>query len=171
MAAMPDFFQKVITAALIGLLAMPAMAETPARAGLEAQTEKIVAAMPEFRLPLPADDTHPLIRITPQKPWMLRLGGDAASITIDDNTAGLQVLRYGEKSIALLSKRTGAAHITVKDAKGAILMSRGVLVPERGKKYIRIAAGCKGDGACAAPRIFYCPNLCYETSLARTGLN
>jgi hypothetical protein len=50
-------------------------------------------------------------------------------------------------------------------------MSRGVLIPERGKKYVRIAAGCKKGTACAAPRIFYCPNLCYETGLSRAGLN
>ncbi|MEZ0226302.1 MAG: hypothetical protein ACAH83_17230 [Alphaproteobacteria bacterium] len=159
-------FISTFAAAFISLtLAMPTLADTGA------QAQKILEAMPEFRVPSRTTDTHPIIRITPAKPWLLRLEGEAADISVDNNSAGLRVVRYDRKSVALLSKGTGAAHITVKDANGGILMSRGVLIPKSGQKYVRIATGCDGGKTCTAPaRLFYCPNLCYETTLASAGL-
>jgi hypothetical protein len=162
---MTRFHFGPVIAAMIGLLtAIPTMADT----GM--QTGKVLEALPEFRLSVRAADTHPVIRLTPHKPWLIRLDGDAKDIVVDENSAGLSAVRYGRKSIALLSKGTGAAHITVKDAAGGILMSRGVLIPRTGQKYVRLAGSCSDGKPCATPRIFYCPNLCFETSLAQDSL-
>lgn len=142
--------------------------EEPSAAAVQAG--RIVDSMPLYRLPPTAGDTDPVMRLSTLKPVRLHLGAEAKSASVEGDSAGMRVVIYGVKSVVLWPRRNGAAHITVRGGDGKIIMTRGVVVGDARKKYIRIAENCVKGKSCAAPRIYYCPALCFPAHLAMAGL-
>lgn len=127
------------------------------------QAEK---AIPEHTLFI-AEETDTPLRLKPRKPIVVRLDKEVSKVTVDDKPAHVTAVVYDRTSIALIPKGAGAAHITVYGKNGDPIMARYVIIADPAEKYIRLRQTCrKGGGiSCERERVYYCPNLCYETRL------
>jgi hypothetical protein len=115
---------------------------------------------------LPAAETHPPLRLRPRKPQLVRLPREAGNIKVQEMSGRISAVSYGDKSIAIVPSNAGSAHITVTDSKGAVVMARYIIVvDDPAQKYIRIRQTCgqTPSEGCEKARVYYCPNLCYET--------
>lgn len=111
--------------------------------------------------------THPPVRLTPDKSELIRLEREAKTIIIG-NPAHLNILADSAKTLVLVPKSPGATHFTVLDHESNILMQRHVIVASPKKKYIRIRQSCatSDDENCQPIKVYYCPDMCHEISIA-----
>ncbi len=113
------------------------------------------------------NDTHPPLKITPDKSELIRLDKDAGSIIIG-NPSHLSVLADSAKTLVLVPQLPGATHITVLDKESNILMQRHVIVASPEKKYVRIRKSCSADTeGCEPTQIYYCPDMCHKVNVAQ----
>lgn len=121
--------------------------------------------MPEVTLK-PATDTHQPIRLKPSKPHLIKLEYDIGDVTVDDQPQDLAAFAYDARTLALFPKqKSGGAHVVVLGKGGEKLMSRYVFISEPGQKYIRVREPAASDAQANLDRVYFCPNLCYETHL------
>jgi len=134
-----------------------------------------LANIPEHTLHSAPETDLPIRLKLSKKPQFLHLNADVRDVTVDEDgkPAHISAVRYDSRSIALLGRSKGAAHITVFGKNGAPIMSRYVIVADPTDKYIRMHLTCKkGDPTpCDKTRIYFCPNFCYETQVIRTTSN
>jgi hypothetical protein len=129
-------------------------------------------AIPEYDLSQ-GEETHPMIRLTPDKPQIVHLDSDARSIIVG-NQQHLNAVLDSTRSMILIPRDPGATHITVIGKDGSIIMERYVIVAGPAEKYIRIRRNCApvagatgggSGGACAQTTVYYCPDMCHETKI------
>jgi hypothetical protein len=122
--------------------------------------------MPAFTV-FSAPETHIPIRLRPGKPQVVHLEAEAGDVTVDDMPGNVSAVIYGPKSIVLFPRAAGGAHFTVLGKNGETLMARYVVINGPPQKYFRLRQVCREGAAagCAKDRVYYCPNLCYETTL------
>lgn len=134
-----------------------------------AQAQSVVDILPakavkdKNLLPENITDTHPPIKLTPDKSELIRLNEKAGSIIIG-NADHLSVLADNAKTLILVPKVLGATYITVLDTNGNVLMQRHVIIGHPKEKYVRIRKSCAGveEGECQATQVYYCPDMCHQ---------
>lgn len=126
-------------------------------------------AIPEYDLSQ-GEETHPMIRLTPDKPQIVHLDSDARSIIVG-NQQHLNAVLDSTRSMVLVPRDPGATHITVIGNDGNIIMQRYVIIAGPAEKYIRVRRNCAPvngasvSGACAQTTVYYCPDMCHETKI------
>ena len=114
---------------------------------------------------LPTEETHPVLRLTPDKSEIIRLDRDAAAIIVG-NPAHLSILMDSPKLLIAVPAQPGATHFTVLDFDGGIIMQRHVIVGAPKKKYVRIRRICNVTATnCSPTSIYYCPDTCHQISI------
>ena len=111
-------------------------------------------------------DTHPMIRLTPDKSELIRLDRDAVSVVIG-NPAHLSVLLDTPRVVVLIPRIPGATHFSILDRNGDVIMQRHAIVASPKQEYVRVRRSCinAGDGACSATSVYFCPDMCHEISV------
>lgn len=109
------------------------------------------------------NETHPPLKLTPDKSELIRLGQQAGSIIIG-NPDNLSVLADSAKTLVFVPKLPGATYVTILDTQGELLMQRHVIVAAPKERYIRIRKSCAGNDAdeCQPTQVYYCPGSCHE---------
>lgn len=114
-------------------------------------------------------DTHPTLKLTPDKSEMIRLDADATSVIIGSGEH-LGAVAESSRLIVLVPRLPGATYLTILDAQGKVLMQRHVLVDAPKEKYVRIRRTCNTDAAgCEATTVYYCPDMCHRVGLVQPG--
>ncbi|MBI2233564.1 MAG: pilus assembly protein N-terminal domain-containing protein, partial [Micavibrio aeruginosavorus] len=91
-----------------------------------------------------SEDTHPALRLTPDKSELLQMDNDVASVVIG-NPDHLGVLMDNTRLLILLPRKPGATYLTLLDVDGKVLMQRHVLVASPKSDYVRIRRSCGGN--------------------------
>lgn len=137
---------------------------------LETSTVVISAAeaetAPEYQLP-PGEDTHPLVRLTPDKSELIRLDTPAKSIIVG-NPAHLSVLMENTRTLVLVPRDPGATSLMVLGENGRVIMQRHVIVASPKEKYVRIRRSCAavpGGADCPETSVYYCPGMCHPVAI------
>jgi hypothetical protein len=156
-------FALFLAAAVLGLSPLSVHAQEHKAA---AQGVDILPAKSLENAPLSLDEdneTHPPIRLTPDKSEIVRLDAAAATVLVG-NPAHLSVLAENSKTLVLVGRAPGATHFAVLDSKGGMIMQRHVIVASPKEKYVRIRSSCASGGSenCQATRVYYCPDMCHE---------
>jgi hypothetical protein len=141
------------------LLCMPAAraADTPVDMTDDA------ANAPEYDMQ--GEETHPPIRLTPDKPQIVNLDTDASSVIVG-NPTHLNAIMDTTRSLVLVPRDPGATHLTVMGQNGKPIMERYVIIGAPTQKYIRIRRDCAGmPGTCEPESVYYCPDMCHETGI------
>lgn len=113
-------------------------------------------------------DTHPILKITPDKSELVRLDSDAASIVVG-NPDHLGVLMDNRRLLILVPRQPGATYMTVLDSDGAVIMQRHVIVASPQADYIRIRRSCAGQGRdCQETSVYYCPGMCHQVGMVNS---
>ena len=112
-----------------------------------------------------AADTHPPIKLTPDKSELIRLGEKAGSVIIG-NPEHVSILAENAQTLVLVPGIAGATHITILDQDANILMRRHVVIAHPKERYVRIRKPCRGDDeACEPTRVYFCPDMCHEINI------
>ncbi len=137
-------------------------------ANAEEPESKFIDILPTVTLaedpqaPLPAQTTHTIMRLTPDKSEILKLEKDAGSIIVG-NPAHLSILADTPTTLVLVPKAVGATHFSILDKTGDIIMQRHVIVAGPATDYIRIKKTCAADAeGCEQTSVYYCPDTCHE---------
>lgn len=111
--------------------------------------------------------THPPIKLTPDKSELLRLDEPAGSIIIG-NPNHLSILADTSQLLVLIPRAPGAAHFTILDRDGNVMMQRHAIVGSPQEKYIRVRNSCAGTGDdnCQPTQVYYCPDMCHSIAIA-----
>ena len=113
----------------------------------------------------PGEETHPPIKLSPEKTEMVRLDADANSVIIG-NPAHLNILLDNPRLLLLAARQPGATQFTVLSKSGKVIMQRHVIVSGPQEKYVRIRRACiNGGGGCAPTTVYYCPGICHDVRL------
>ena len=147
-----------VAAALLCLaLSAPALAQDmPAHGGVKTAKEYIVA---------PGEETHPPIKLAPDKTELVHLDTDANSVIIG-NPAHLNILLDNPRLLLLAARQPGATQFTVLSASGKVIMQRHVIISGPQEKYVRIRRACiNGGSGCAPTTVYYCPGICHDVRL------
>lgn len=118
--------------------------------------------------PLLDEDTHPMLRLTPDKSQLLTLERNAASIIVG-NDQHLGVLMDSPRLVVLVPRSPGATYFTVLDEKRNIIMQRHVIVDSPKAQYVRVRKSCgipdpsNGNASenCTETNVYYCPDMCH----------
>ena len=112
------------------------------------------------------EETHPPIRISPDKTEMVRLDEDAASIIVS-NPAHANVMMDSPRLLLLAPRQPGATQFTVLNAEGKVIMQRHIIVVGPEKSYVRVRRACiNGNSSCEPTTVYYCPSgICHDVEL------
>ncbi len=139
----------------------------------EAEAEVIIA---NNTLDLPAvspktsntfhDNTHPVLKITPDKSEMITLADEAASVIVG-NPNHISVLLDTPTTLVVVPRNIGASHFSVIGKNGDVLMQRHVIVgvapTASDEQYVRIRRSCAADDRdCQPTSVYFCPDMCHE---------
>jgi len=117
------------------------------------------------------DDTHPPLRLTPDKSEIVRLEEDAISVIVG-NPDHLGILMDDSRLLILVPRQPGATYLTVLNQAGQVIMQRHVLVSVANQNYIRIRRSCggaAGNAACEDTTVYYCDGMCHETAIVENN--
>ncbi len=158
-----------MTRALLWIMSITLMLLIPAAAGAQDSGSTAPQALagdavvdtadtaPEYELS-PEEDTHPMIRLTPEKSEIIRLDEEARSIIVG-NPVNLSVLMDNTKTLILVPQVPGATHFTILDKSGKVIMQRHVIVASAKEQYLRVRRTCAmAGGACEQTSVYYCPD-------------
>ena len=157
-------FVGILTFAVVAALSLPASAtEKKADTGLMPATGSAESAR-EYDVGT-GQETHPPVRLTPEKTEIIKLDEDANSIIIG-NPAHLNVLLDNPRVLLLAARQPGATQLTVTNMAGKVIMQRHVIVSGPKEDYIRIRRSCiNGRGGCQPTTVYYCPDICHDVRL------
>lgn len=145
-------------------------------AGVFAQTmpkgDLLPAAKEEKVTLTPLDEeTHPPLKLSPDKSELLRLSRDAVSVVVG-NPAHVTVMLDTPQLAVVVPRSPGATHFSVLDKDGNIIMQRHVIVAAPRKNYVRIRRSC-GNVAqgkdCQPTSVYFCPDMCHEIGNGTEG--
>ncbi len=112
------------------------------------------------------EETHPILRLTPDKSELIRLDKDAVSIIIG-SPDHINVIADTPRTLVVVPRAAGATHFTILDKNGQIIMQRHVIVASPKEGYIKIKRTCSGeDENCQNTSVFYCPDMCHEIGMS-----
>ncbi len=108
------------------------------------------------------DETHPPLRLTPDKSEIINLDRNVARVIIGNDTH-INILTDTTRRMVVTPRAPGATHFMLLGDDGEILMSRHVIVAAPKQQYLRVRQPCP-DGVlnCRPTRVFYCPGMCHE---------
>ena len=110
-------------------------------------------------------ETHPPLRLTPDKSDIIDLDGEVERVIIGNDTH-VNVFLDTSRRIIVVSRAPGATHFTLMGPDGKIVMQRHVIVASPQKNYVRIRRTCSmSEGDCAPTQVYYCPGMCHEIAL------
>ena len=163
-------FLPALAAAFIVLSAAPVRAEDE---GLF--PPQVAANAPEYELSA-GEDTHPMIRLTPEKSEIINLDTDVKSLIVG-NPLHLNVIMDTTKRLVLVPRSPGATSFTAIDENGKIIMQRHVIVNGPDEKYIRIRRSCNAANTiganarnCENMSMYYCPEkLCHQVNMVTSS--
>lgn len=121
----------------------------------------------EASLPPLDGETHPALRLTPDKSELVRLDREASSVIVG-NPAHATVMLDTPRLAVVIPREAGATYFTALDKAGNVIMQRHVIVAAPKKNYIRVrrncnAAGSAGNGrTCEPTSVYFCPDMCHE---------
>lgn len=113
--------------------------------------------------PLDAE-THPPLKLTPDKSELVRLDKEAASVVVG-NPGHITVLLDTPKLAVVVPRQPGATFFSVLDKDGNVIMQRHVIVASPHKNYVRIRRSCSALPAntpCQPTSVYFCPDMCHE---------
>ena len=111
------------------------------------------------------EQTHPMVRLTPEQSKIIKLSKDAVSVIVG-NPAHLSVLLDTPRVLVLVPRIPGASHFTVLDSRGNVMMQRHVIVASPKEKYVRIRRSCRADAeGCLRTSVYYCPDICHDIAV------
>lgn len=112
-----------------------------------------------------AEETHPPVRLTPDRTEMVHLDDDANSIIVG-NPAHVNVLMNNSRTLLLAPREPGATQLTVLNASGKVIMQRHVIVSGPKENYVRIRRTClNGASNCQPTTVYYCPDICHNVQM------
>ncbi len=116
----------------------------------------------------PGQETHPSIKLAPDKTEIVKLDDDADSIIIG-NPAHLNIMMNSSRTLLLAARQPGATQFIILNREGKVIMQRHVIVSGPQEKYLRIRRRCNvtGVGACDPTSVYYCPagSMCHDVQL------
>ncbi len=105
------------------------------------------------------------IHIAPDKPAILRLEEDAASVVVGSPKFA-SVTMDNPRTLLIMPRAEGATSLTVLNGEGQIVMEKRIIVGGAAEKYVRIRRACTSTMAgCRNSQIYYCPDGCSDISL------
>lgn len=110
------------------------------------------------------EQTHPPLRLTPDKSEILNLDTEVKRVIIG-NDVHLNILTDSAKRLILVPRAPGATHFTLLDRDGQIIMQRHAIVVSPKEKYVRIRQTCRGGDSCMPVQMYYCPDMCHEIAI------
>ena len=116
-------------------------------------------------------ETHPALKMTPDKSELVRLDREAASVVVG-NPAQIAVMLDAPRLAVVIPRAPGATYFTVLDKDGNVIMQRHVIVASPKKNYVRVRRSCSNapSGApCQPTSVYFCPDMCHEVSTAAGG--
>jgi len=156
-----------ITAAFLAITPVHAQNAEPASPVDIMPTKSMKTSAPKYNETL---DTHPPLKISPDKSELVRLDKDAGSIIIG-SPSHLSVLADSARTLVLVPQIPGATYVTILDKQGNVLMQRHVIVASPKKKYVRIRKSCNGDADnCQPTQVYYCPDMCHKVNVAQEAV-
>ena len=110
-----------------------------------------------------AQNTHPPLKLTPDKSEIIKINRPAASIIIG-NPNHLTILADSSKRLVAVPRAPGATSFTILDKDGEVIMQRHAIIAAPKQEYLRIRKTCanSGDNNCQETSVFYCPDMCHE---------
>lgn len=149
------------------LASLPAYAQDHNAAkekGLMPPLSTSTASASEYKIS-EGEETHPLLRLTPDETQILRLNEDATTVIVG-NPAHLNVLMDNPQMLILVPRQPGATSLTLLNAGNKVIMQRHVIVASPKEQYIRVRRSCiNGGNNCAPTRVYYCPDMCHEVQI------
>lgn len=110
-------------------------------------------------------ETHPALRLTPDKSTIVRLDRPAGSLIIGNETH-LNILLDSPMTLILSPRAPGATYFTVLDEQRRVIMQRHVLIAAPEKRYLRIRRTCNTSvPGCRPTSVYYCPDMCHEVNI------
>jgi len=168
MRSIREFLLSMCVAVLAGqlLYSAPAVAQDNGNTGLFPPQALASENTPAYELS-PAEDTHPLMRLTPEKSEIINLDTDAKSLIVG-NPMHLNIVMDNTRRLVLIPRTPGATHFTVLDDNGKVVMQRHVIVSGPHEKFVRIRRSCAmaQGGNCEDTSIYYCPGgMCHPVAV------
>lgn len=112
-------------------------------------------------------DTHPPLKLTPDKSELIKLDKKAGSIIVG-NPNHLNVMADSATTLVLSPQLPGATYLTVLDTEGKVIMQRHVIVASPKEQYVRVRRSCAGGGKdCQETQVYFCPDMCHEIGIAQ----
>lgn len=131
---------------------------------LSTSTAPAAANASEYRIS-EGEETHPLLRLTPDETQILRINEDATTVIVG-NPAHLNVLMDNPQMLILVPRQPGATSLTLLNGENKVIMQRHVIVASPKEQYIRVRRSCiNGGNDCAPTRVYYCPDMCHEVQI------
>lgn len=137
--------------------------------GAYAQTDVVGAATaqpsPEGKSSM--EETHPALRVTPDKSELVRLDADAKSVVVG-NPDHVSVLVESSRLLVVVPKTVGSTYFTVLGEDGKVVMQRHVIVGSPKDQYVRVKKTCQSTsaanktGTCKPTSVYYCPDMCHN---------
>lgn len=119
----------------------------------------------------PIGETHPPLRLTPDKSEIIRLDRPAASVVVG-NEAHVSIFIDSPTRLVAVPRQPGASYFTVLDEQGHVIMRRHVLVGSPAEHYVRVRRSCTNTGHtsnCVPTSVYYCPDgLCHPITTQQT---
>ncbi len=117
----------------------------------------------------PGEETHPPLRLTPDRSELVRVKKPIASIVIG-NPEHANILMDSPNLLVVVPRTPGATFFTALDGDGNVVMQRHVIVAGPKKNYVRIRRSCaNASGSCQETSVFYCPDMCHEIGVSSEG--
>ncbi len=156
---------------VFGLLAMLPISSALAQAEVHdaAPPVDILPAMTisdDVDLPDDAEETHPPVRLTPDRSEIIRLDRESRTIIVG-NPDHLSILADTSKTLILVPRMPGATHFTVLDGHGQVIMQRHAIIASPKERYIRIRRSCANsdDEDCQETSVYFCPDMCHKVNV------
>ena len=118
----------------------------------------------EARLDPLQSESHPPLKLTPDKSELVRLTTEASSVIVG-NPEHITVLLDTPKLAVVVPRKAGATYFTVLDKDQNVIMQRHVIVSSPQKNYVRIRRSCGAapkDSPCQPTSVYFCPDMCHE---------
>ncbi|MBI4031298.1 MAG: pilus assembly protein N-terminal domain-containing protein [Proteobacteria bacterium] len=134
--------------------------------GLFPPRASVSEGAPEYELS-PTEDTHPMMRLTPEKSEIVNLDADVKSLIVG-NPMHLNIIMDNTRRLVLIPRTPGATHFTALDDTGKVVMQRHVIVSGPNEKFVRIRRSCAmaQGGNCEDTSMYYCPGgMCHPVAV------
>jgi Flp pilus assembly secretin CpaC len=163
--------------ATLGLaMAMPAAAQDAAKPDPAPATGDLMPPVTEKTtgesLQALDHETHPPLRLTPDKSQLIRLDKEAGSVMVG-SPAHLTVLLDTPTLAVAIPRQPGATHMSIVDKEGNVIMQRHVIVAAPKENYVRVRRSCANAGnsrtPCQPTSVYFCPDMCHEIQAGNEG--